>query len=180
MSSPLSRVLERAREAFAAWDAAYAKQSLDRFEARRPPPLPAAAFAADTPMLRTHVRAAGKAKVVHHWATWCDACVAELPLVWDLVERLGDGVDVVGVSWDTFQGEDPTDAVVKRVSDTLADISLPTAVYTGTPDALFDALHLTFRQIPQTQVLDPDGGLLRSFDGPLDDDDIRQLVELLA
>ena len=43
-------------------------------------------------------------RVVNHWATWCDPCVEELPLLADLHARLGERAAFLGVSWDLFEG----------------------------------------------------------------------------
>ena len=44
----------------------------------------------------------GKVVLVHYWATWCDACVAEMPKLANAREKFGaKGFEIVGVNIDT-------------------------------------------------------------------------------
>jgi thiol-disulfide isomerase/thioredoxin len=121
--------------------------------------------------------------VVHHWATWCDACVEELPGVDALVERLGDAAQVLGVSWELFEpfGQEEFEVVgglAKYAMD--QGLTMPTLVYRGEPESLFAGLALDFEQIPQTRVFDALGNELCAFKGPMTGEDLAAVVELVA
>jgi thiol-disulfide isomerase/thioredoxin len=120
--------------------------------------------------------------IEHHWATWCDGCVEELPLFVQLDETLGTRADLVTVSWDRFQDAGPADATLTRVGDLLRKVGLtaPTVIIDAEPEALFQALGLNFRQIPQTRVLDADGGVLRAFEGPVSAQDIELIRAIVG
>lgn len=120
--------------------------------------------------------------VVHHWATWCEPCEEELPLVQGLAQALGDRAAVVGVSWDAFQDERPTHELAQHVGRYAEGLGLtwPTWLVTGRPDALFSELELEFQRIPQTRVIGSDGQVLLQVDGPMDAERIAQIDALLA
>lgn len=48
----------------------------------------------------------GKIVVLNFWATWCTACLAEIPDLIDLQRKMGDRVVVVGVALDGVPDED--------------------------------------------------------------------------
>lgn len=48
----------------------------------------------------------GKVVLIHYWATWCEPCKAELPMLKDLQAKYGsNGFALIGVSLDTNQAE---------------------------------------------------------------------------
>jgi thiol-disulfide isomerase/thioredoxin len=120
--------------------------------------------------------------VVHHWATWCEPCKDELPLVQALSESLGDRARVVGVSWDAFQDDRPTQELAQHVGAYAAGLGLTwqTQLVTGPPDALFSTLGLDFQRIPQTRVLDAQGKVLLQVDGAMDAGKIAEIQDLLG
>jgi thiol-disulfide isomerase/thioredoxin len=181
--SPLRRLLDPALSRLRALDAQLARSARDRFEAHLeastppPPRVRAARLEATVSALRPERRPL----VEHHWATWCDGCVEEMPLIVQLDRALADRADLVSVSWDRFDDAGSLEATLERVGAQVqkAGLTAPTLVVDAAPDAFFSALGLRFRQIPQTRVLDADGGLLRSYEGaltPADVDAIRALV----
>ena len=56
--------------------------------------------------------------VVHHWATWCEACSAEVSLLDTLAARAD--ARMIAVSWDGFEGADD-DTAVAQVSEAQDD-----------------------------------------------------------
>jgi thiol-disulfide isomerase/thioredoxin len=144
---------------------------------------PGAIRVVDLAQLQATLAADPRPKVLHHWATWCDACVEELPRVDGLVARLGDSALVVGVSWELFErfGKDEF-AVLKDLTHFVAEQSLamPTLVFRGEPDQLFQALSLGFEQIPQTRILDAGGQQLHAFEGPMAEVDLDRAAEFVA
>lgn len=48
----------------------------------------------------------GRVVVLNFWATWCTACLAELPDLIDLQRKLGDRITVLGIALDGVPDED--------------------------------------------------------------------------
>ncbi len=51
--------------------------------------------------------------VVVHFASWCKICEQKLPIVKAVLERAGQGIDVIGVAWD---GEESWEQVAPYVA----------------------------------------------------------------
>lgn len=119
--------------------------------------------------------------VLHHWATWCAPCEEELPLIQGLAEALQDQGEVLGLSWDAFEGGgDPKDmsvAVGRYARE--KGVDFPSLLLTDTPEKVFKALNLDFHRIPQTRVLAPDGTVLLQHDGAMTQGDIDGLLALV-
>ncbi len=100
----------------------------------------------------------GQVLVVNLWASWCRPCLAELPLLEDLDQRLrADGARVLAVNID--RKKNPALGVVKRL-----DLTLPVLMDTDNawvascgPDAL-----------PVTWLVGADGTVIKRIDGALD------------
>ncbi|MAA80291.1 MAG: hypothetical protein CL916_13640 [Deltaproteobacteria bacterium] len=92
--------------------------------------------------------------LVHHWATWCDGCMEEI----DEIERFAsilkeEGIAVVGISWELFNGTPPQHAlpVVQHVH-VAHSLNFESKVIKGNPEEFFDKLGLKEHQIPQTAL----------------------------
>lgn len=125
----------------------------------------------------------GRIRVINHWATWCDPCVEELPLLAALHRRLSARADFRGVSWDLFEGGTP-EAIAQHVAGfaRVHGIAYDSVLVDAAPEAFFEALEMDFRQIPQTWVVDRQGKLIHRLEGILDQaaaDQIAELVESL-
>ena len=119
--------------------------------------------------------------LVNHWATWCEGCVTELPLLVQLHDRWKDRVDFVGVGWEGFQGgQSPTQqlAAVERASEEHG-LGWSTLIYEGTPESLFGALELKNQHIPQTTVTTVSGETLYTHAGVLDVEAVNTIEALL-
>lgn len=119
----------------------------------------------------------GRPLIVHHWATWCEPCDEELPLVEALYQDVRERADLVGVSWDRFQDGGAVEKTVARVTGHKESMGLswPSLLVTDDPDDFFDELGLDFQQIPQTLVFDTDGALIEHVRGALDDAALARL-----
>lgn len=174
----------RLRRALRDLDQRIARDALEEFEAHHGLQLtPKRASPGDLAQVRRALTPEGRPLVEHHWATWCAPCVEEAPRIEALHQALGDRVDVVGVSWDRFSDDGAgMDATLGQVDAFHDDHGLtwPSIVVDATPDAFFDAIDPPARTVPCTRVLDVDGAVLTSFDGPLDDADVERLVALLS
>ncbi|MEN9786205.1 MAG: hypothetical protein RLZZ299_1469 [Pseudomonadota bacterium] len=132
----------------------------------------------DVEALRAAMRPAGRPRVVNHWATWCEPCVEELPRLVRAAAACGDEADFLGVSWDLFDHPgDPTARAraVAAFADSMG-VGYPSVLFTGAPDALFEACGLAVHQVPQTLVLAPDGRVAWHRHGTIDHDDVPLLV----
>lgn len=116
--------------------------------------------------------------IEHHWATWCDACLEDLPRIEELHVSLGGRARVVGVSWERFADARPAADVLAHVERFLHThgLTFPNAVFEGGHDELVAGLQLPVDTIPITRLVDRDGGVLRVFHGPLSDADTRYVL----
>jgi peroxiredoxin len=100
----------------------------------------------------------GKVLVLNFWATWCPPCVAELPSLMSMQERVrAQGVVVLGVSIDV--DEDAYHRFLKQRQVnflTVRDPEQKVADLYGTAGW------------PETYVIDRQGMLRRKFVGPID------------
>lgn len=116
-------------------------------------------------------RLKGKPVVVNSWASWCDPCEQETPLLVDLAERFPD-IRFVGLNVEDREAaarefddrfEVPYPSIVDPQSRLLA--SLP-----GVPP----------KAVPSTIVIDRDGRVAGRVVGPIDVDNSAQFEELLT
>lgn len=124
---------------------------------------------------------AGRPLVVHHFATWCDPCEEELPILGGLLE--GADARTVAVAWDLFMAPvSPDDAIAacRGFLDRLGVSFDVLCVYTGAPEALFASQGITQGTVPYTDVRDRTGRIVATFPNPLFDDDAqRRFAEAL-
>ncbi|HKA86027.1 MAG TPA: TlpA disulfide reductase family protein [Haliangiales bacterium] len=95
------------------------------------------------------VVAPGKIVVVDFFATWCEPCRDELPILEGLRARFGDRVTFVTVSEDT--GADARD----RVARFAAEMRLGAPILFDADHALYERLGV--RKLPTTYVVDATG-----------------------
>ena len=112
--------------------------------------------------------------VVNFWATWCPPCLAEMPSIQNMWEKLhGDGLEVLAVN----VGED-SEAITQFLAEFETSIEFP---------VLLDEKGEAFQQwrvlgLPQTFVIDKKGRMIYEASGgrDMDSDHIRdRLVGLL-
>ena len=122
-----------------------------------------------------------RVRIVNHWATWCDPCIEELPLLIALHARLGEAVELVGVSWDLFEGGEtlPTAMKVAAFSEEHG-LTWGSALVTTPPESFFAALDIDWKRIPQTWIIEPDGAIRRRIEGVLDAESVEALVAELT
>lgn len=120
--------------------------------------------------------------VLHHFATWCDPCEEEMPLVRQLEQQLPAKTLLLLLSWDRFDGQgDPaqTSAEVLRFVARFG-LRAPAYVYTGTHELLVGALELGSSRIPQTQLRGPEGVVHEDISRPLRPDDLPHMLALMT
>lgn len=119
--------------------------------------------------------------LVNHWATWCEGCVVELPLLVELHGRWNGQVNFLGVSWDRFMPDGTPFQALRRVDELCISqgVGWPNLVFTGEPDELFERLSLPTRTIPQTSLLLLGGTVAWSHALPLEPEDVHALETVL-
>ena len=116
--------------------------------------------------------------LVNHWATWCDPCVEEFPLLRMMNEQLND-FTLVGISWDLFEGGQPA-----SIADRVADFSQQHNLGYGSwlvvdpPDLFFENLQVEYKKIPQTWVISPTGERLLTIEGVVTEKHISQIRQI--
>lgn len=119
----------------------------------------------------------GKIVLVNFWATWCTACVAEIPDLIELHKKLGDRVVILGVALDGLPDEHGHEAgeeghheegpsrktVLKKVARTVKDRGINYPVLLD-PDAKVGG-RFNGGELPTTVIIDPQGHLRRRFIG---------------
>jgi len=100
----------------------------------------------------------GQVLVLNFWATWCPPCVAELPSLMNMQDRLqGRGVVVLGVSIDVDQAAYHRFLKERNVNFlTVLDPEQKVAGMYGTSGW------------PETYIIDRQGVMRRKFIGPVD------------
>ena len=119
---------------------------------------------------------AGGPKVVHHWATWCESCIEEMHLVRQLAHEVS--VPMIGLSWDAFEAEN-AESCVSDVRDVVLEhgLQFPQFVLDAEPDAFFTDMSMSFKQVPQTWLVDGSGSVVHRVEGPLDASTLSALKE---
>ncbi|TVP87841.1 MAG: TlpA family protein disulfide reductase [Pseudomonadaceae bacterium] len=108
----------------------------------------------------------GRYQVVNYWAEWCAPCRDELPELNALAEAYPD-VAVIGIHFDRAEGE-----ALRELSERMGiEFSVLGHEYA-------EAYALTLpRVLPTTYLIDPQGEVLASLEGPQDK---AQLLAALA
>ena len=152
----------------------------------QPPPREAAGkdsriVVGDLFLVRGSIEPEGRPRVVNHWATWCDPCLEELPMLVALHRRIGDKADFVGVGWELFSsagGPEQAKLAMEAVCDEHG-IPWKTYVFDGQPEDLFQGLQLPSDKIPQTFLLDADGAVRFHHEGALGGAQIEQIEAIV-
>ncbi|MBI3819583.1 MAG: TlpA family protein disulfide reductase [Planctomycetes bacterium] len=137
------------------------------------------AFVNSVVELNTWVAGRGKARVVNHWATWCEPCVAELEYLAAMHAKFGARVDFVGISWERFtdaRDEAEVRAAIENVYNTFK-LTYDTAVAPADAEAVLFGLGLKERVIPQTYVYDGAGNCIFYHCGGVEDGEARERFE---
>lgn len=123
----------------------------------------------------------GTPLLVNHWATWCDGCLEEMPLLVRLHKAHGDKVRFQGVAWEGFTSTADLEGQRAAVDAGAREFGAAWRhmLYTGTPEELFAGLLLAETVIPQTHVLDGEGAVLFSKVGALSERDVDVIDGLL-
>jgi thiol-disulfide isomerase/thioredoxin len=120
----------------------------------------------------------GRVLVLHLWATWCEPCLRELPLVGALArEAPADGVDVLSVSLDdsTARAAEEVARVLEERGSTAMSRNI---VRMDDPDALVASIDPRWRgDIPAFFAYDRRGRLRHAQVGEMTRDGFHDLVK---
>lgn len=109
----------------------------------------------------------GKIVVVNFWASWCEPCQDETPLLTAAVPQLDDDVVLIGINvWDQ-QDE------AQKFAD-YYDVNYPVAMDSGGTVAVDYGL----TGVPETFVIDAQGKIIARLPGPITN--IQQLRDMIA
>ena len=134
----------------------------------------------DVAELKALLGPSSRTRIVNHWATWCDPCIEELPHLIALHRALGSSVEMLGISWDLFEG-----GVLKGAAQKVEAFSegqgltWGSALVTAPPEVFFGALDIDWQRIPQTWIIAPDGTITRRIEGLIDAEMAAALAEEL-
>lgn len=123
----------------------------------------------------------GRAALVVHFATWCEPCVEEIPLLVGLRRRL-PAVPFLAISWELFMGWEEAEEARERLEAWASSVGIdfPILLYEGEPPALIEALRVEAGTIPHTVVLGADGAELLALSRPLEPEDLPVLERALT
>jgi thiol-disulfide isomerase/thioredoxin len=115
----------------------------------------------------------GKAVVLNFWATWCQPCRQEIPLLVKLqAQYAGQGLQVIGIATDETD-EKSVQAFLKRMV-----VNYPMLMGTDDVGTMVAAFGGTLIGLPYTLVLDRNGKVLNIHAGELHPAEAEQLVNL--
>lgn len=102
-------------------------------------------------------------KIFIHWATWCEGCIEEIPIIQDLLQVLSEipstkKIDIYGIGWDNFmfhnieQAHVEVEAFYKEHTP-----PFPTGILTDSDEVFFEFFSMSQKKIPQIWLIDPEG-----------------------
>lgn len=123
----------------------------------------------------------GKLRLVNHWATWCAGCLEELHLLVELHGALGNEVEFLGISWESFEGgmlgQDLIDEV--RSHSRRHGLSWGSLLVEAPPPEFFDRLGMTCHTVPQVWLINEAGTVVHRIERILEPEDIQNLHTLV-
>lgn len=128
---------------------------------------------ADRPGLVDSTDLRGKVLVLHFWATWCQPCLTQLPLLADLHARhAADGLEIVSLA---------TDEAAQTVADYRRDHPMPW-IHAWEPPEVAETLRRTYQvtDSSKTILVDRQGRVVAEDLAPKDPEFTRQLAAALA
>ena len=120
-----------------------------------------------------------EARVVNHWATWCEPCVDELDILFSIQSHIGPD-KMLGINWDLFQGGSFDEARLEITEQTeKIGLTYRHCVVSDSPEDFFAHFGLEQQIVPQTIVYSPTFEVLFHRVGVLTEEDIVKVVQLV-
>lgn len=110
----------------------------------------------------------GKWLVINYWATWCKPCIEEIPELNRFATNHSDRVVVLGVDFDSKQGD-----ALKQSIEKLG-ITFPVLAEDPSGTLVFPRPKV----LPTTVLFDPSGKLHKTLVGPQTGDSLRENMDL--
>ncbi len=130
--------------------------------------LPTAAFELFDGGTTTFAEFEGRPLVINFWASWCPACVAELPEFQTVHEERGDSVTFLGLA----------NADIRPAAlDLAGDVGLTYTLADDPNGDLFREFGLI--AMPSTLFISPDGQIVEVFGGQLDEAGLNDRIDAL-
>jgi len=126
----------------------------------------------DSPGSRTLADFKGKTVLLNFWATWCQPCRQEIPLLVKLqAQYAAQGLQVVGIATDETDEKD-VKAFLKRMV-----VNYPMLMGTDEVGSLVAGFGGSLIGLPYTLLLDKDGKVLAIHAGELHPDEAQTLIQ---
>lgn len=126
----------------------------------------------DQPILERLEEYRGRIVVLNFWATWCEPCRREMPLLAAVQKAYAaQGVEVIGASADAAETQPKIPGFVRR-----RKIEFP--IWLGATTADMQRLELG-EELPATAILDRDGRVAARLLGPLQKGDLETRLDWL-
>lgn len=105
---------------------------------------------------------------INYWATWCHACVEELPMLNQFYMANKDkNVLVFGVNYDGLSND--------QIMNTIKNLKIQFPVLLGNPE---DTLNLgVISVVPTTFVINPNGKMVKTLPGPQTVVTLNQIIQ---
>lgn len=114
----------------------------------------------------------GKALLVNYWATWCQPCRKEIPLLVRLqAQYAARGLQVVGIATDETSEQDVRSFLKHMV------VNYPILMGTDEVGSMVAGFGGTLIGLPYTVMLDADGKVLAIHAGELHPDEAEKLIQ---
>ena len=117
--------------------------------------------------------------LINHWATWCEGCVEELPLLVELQAHFRHEVTFVGVSWELFQFERPD--AIEHAEDFAREhgVAWSSLFLENRPGRFFDLFEMECMTIPQIELQNAKGEVVYRLEQVLDLEEMKRLRSAL-
>ena len=108
----------------------------------------------------------GKWLVINYWAIWCKPCREEIPELNTFQQQNTDKVVVMGVDFD----QNPTD----KLQTLIKELDIRFTVLTADPASVFGWGRA--KGLPVTYIIDPQGKLVATLNGPQTLDSLNKAI----
>lgn len=108
----------------------------------------------------------GKYLIVNYWATWCSPCIKELPELVKFNKMYSNKANIIGVNLEEGNSEE-INAFVNKYKINYPNFNV---------DIIYRVLGLDIVGYPTTYVFNPKGELIKTIQGPVTTQILKQLI----